>query len=87
MREPFTDAKFEVISGPTPVRWQKPRPGAGYTMRNNPLSWILWTILVVTALFTAFALSGAPETPKSPEPAAVVIPDGAIAIPPVEPAR
>lgn len=57
-RRDFTDANFEVISGPTPVRWQKPRsrPVRGL----GALSWVWWGLIVAVALFTAaMGLGGA----------------------------
>ena len=83
------DAEFEVVSGgPVPVRWQpraKPRPGAGYTVRNNPLSWTIWVMVVGAALYTLFIglIGGLDSAPPKEQPKHVVIPDGAIAIPPV----
>lgn len=55
MRKHIIDAEFEVISGPTPVRWQP--------ARREPVNWpryILPMVIGAVALFTvALGLSGA----------------------------
>ncbi len=48
MKRDFTDAEFEVVSGPTPVRWQKVRK------RQTPIhEWLFAGFFGLLALFVA----------------------------------